>query len=302
MRVHAILNRDGGTLRTADLNLLETVIRDEFRLHGHEIEVALCGGDEMGDQIAAQAKRGDLDVLMVGGGDGTVSSAAAAVAGTHIALGVLPAGTMNLFARSIRIPLGLGEAVKALANGRVTEVDIASVNGKYFVHQFAVGMHARMVRTREKLEYGSRFGKMWASVRAVVTAAKSLPFVNLTMEIDGRMRTIRTPAVAISNNIYGDGHLPYADDPRGGRLGIYIMRSNTRAAALKVTVDMMRGAWKDSQKLTVLTAAELNIDHHGAKAENRSVMDGELTELAPRSRVRIHPRGLRVLVPDDVDI
>ncbi len=299
MKVHAILNRHGGTLRTTDLELLSSAIRSEFQLHGHAIEVELVEGPDVGARIEAQAKRSDLDVLMVGGGDGTVSSAAAAVAGTSIALAILPAGTMNLFARSLQIPMGLDPAVRSLANGRIAEVDIASVNGRYFVHQFAVGMHARMVRTREKLDYHSRLGKMWASVRAVVTAAGSLPMVDLRVEIDGKAQVIRTPAVAISNNIYGDGHLPYADDPQGGKLGIYIMRATSRMAVLKTTLDMMRGAWKDTDKLTVLTADKLVIEHQRSKSRNRSVMDGELRSLDRRSEVRIHPKGLKVLVPDE---
>ncbi|WP_279479993.1 diacylglycerol kinase family protein [Aureimonas sp. SK2] len=299
MKVHAILNRHGGTLRTTDLDLLRSAIRGEFELHGHEIEVEIVEGPEVGRRIEAQAGRDDLDVLMVGGGDGTVSSAAAAVAGTPIALGILPAGTMNLFARSLQIPMGLDPAVKALANGRIAEVDIASVNGQYFVHQFAVGMHARMVRTREKLDYHSRIGKMWASVRAVVTAASSLPMVELRVEIDGKAQVILTPAVAVSNNIYGNGHLPYADDPRGGKLGIYIMKATSRMAVLKTTIDMMRGAWQGATHLTVLTADQLVIEHRRPKSRNRSVMDGELRSLDRRSEVRIHPRGLKVLVPDE---
>ncbi|WP_062012555.1 diacylglycerol kinase family protein [Aureimonas sp. AU4] len=302
MRVHAILNRDGGTLRTLDLDLLSAQIRDEFALHGHEIEVEEVGGGEVEDAIGRQSGRADLDVLLVGGGDGTVSEAAGAVAGGRIALGLLPAGTMNLFARSLHIPLSLEEAVRSLATGRVVEVDIASVNGRYFVHQFAVGVHARMVRTREKLDYGSRLGKMWASVKAVGAAVRALPVVDLSIEIDGRNENVRTPAVAISNNIYGDGHLPYADDPQAGRLGIYLMRSTDRAAVLKLTIDMMRGAWKASQALSVAEADLIRIRYHGRKRHDRAVMDGELHDLDEVSEVRIHPRGLRVLVPDEAPL
>ncbi len=299
MKVHAILNREGGTLRTTDLDLLTSVICDEFRLHGHEIEVVVLGSAEIGEEIRKQSLRGDLDVLMVGGGDGTVASAAGAVAGTSIALGLLPAGTMNLFARSLQIPLVLDQAVKALATGRVAEVDIASVNGDYFVHQFAVGLHARMVRTREKLDYASRFGKMWASVRAVGSAIQSRPSVELKLTVDGKLETIRTPAVAISNNVYGDGHVPFADDPQGGKLGIYLMRSSDRGAVLKLTVDMMRGAWKANENLTVAAADDIRIEYRGAKTKDRAVMDGELKDLARVSNVKIHRRGLKVLVPEE---
>ena len=99
MKVHAILNREGGTLRTTDLDLLSSVICDEFRLHGHEIDVVVLGSADIGEEIRKQVARENLDVLMVGGGDGTVASAASAVAGSSIALGLLPAsaatGTWN---------------------------------------------------------------------------------------------------------------------------------------------------------------------------------------------------------------
>lgn len=302
MKVQAILNRGGGTLRTTDLGVLRSLICDEFSLHGHEIDVEVLSGDQLIESIRSQATRGDLDVLMVGGGDGTVSAAAAAVADTHIALAVLPAGTMNLFARSLEIPLELEEAVRSLSTGRIVEVDIASVNGEYFVHQFAVGLHARMVRTREKLDYGSRIGKMWASTKAIASAIQSLPLVNIEIEIDGKRESIQTPAVAISNNIYGDGHVPYADDPQAGKLGVYLMRSTDRKQVVKLTLDMMRGAWKANQDLTVAQADSIRIVYGGRKTHNRAVMDGELKTLARVSDIEIHKRGLKVLVPYEASL
>ncbi|WP_062111958.1 diacylglycerol/lipid kinase family protein [Aureimonas sp. AU40] len=302
MKVHALLNRGGGTLRTLDLDILSALICDEFRMHGHEIEVDLLSGEELIGSIREHSERSDLDVLMVGGGDGTVSAAAAAVAHSPVALGVLPAGTMNLFARSLQIPLELEQAIRALSTGRIVEVDIASVNDEFFIHQFAVGLHARMVRTRDKIDYGSKVGKMWASVKAVVSAVRSLPLVDLEIEIDGKRESIRTPAVAISNNLYGDGHLPFADDPQAGRLGIYLMRSHDRAAMLKMTMDMMRGAWKANKDLTVTEADSIRIVYGGRKTHSRAVMDGELKNLDRVSDVTIHRRGLKVLVPESATI
>ena len=159
MDVHVILNRTGGTLRTTNLDLLTALIRDEFTLHGHRVEIEVVDGHDIAHAIGQVAARTDIDVLMVGGGDGTVSCAAGAVAGTDIALAILPAGTMNLYARTLQIPLELAAAVNALASGIVVDVDIAMVNDKPFVHQFAVGVHARMVRMREKFDYASRVGK-----------------------------------------------------------------------------------------------------------------------------------------------
>ena len=112
---------------------------------------------------ARQGRASRADVVLAGGGDGTVSAAAAALMGKKKALAILPAGTMNLFARGLGIPLSLDAAVEAFADGEVRPVDMASANGRPFVHQFSIGMHAKMVGVRDKMEFGSRLGKMRAS-------------------------------------------------------------------------------------------------------------------------------------------
>ena len=86
--------------------------------------------------------------------------------GKKKALAILPAGTMNLFARSLGIPLTLDAAVQSFADGKVQAVDIATANGQPFVHQFSIGMHAKLVHLREKMDFGSRLGKIRASARA----------------------------------------------------------------------------------------------------------------------------------------
>ncbi|WP_152046098.1 diacylglycerol/lipid kinase family protein [Aureimonas psammosilenae] len=299
MKIHVILNADGGTLRTMDLEELRQTIESEFALHGHEIETELPHGSEIGEAIKKAAARDDIDVLLVGGGDGTVSSAAEALMGRPIALGILPAGTMNLFARTLQIPQQLPEAIAALADGRIADVDIATVNGKPFVHQFAVGMHARIVRMRDKLHYGSRFGKMFASTRAIMTTLRRMPIVEVEVGIEGERKLLKTPALAVSNNLYGEGHLPYADDPRGGELGIYICRTTDRLAVARLTLSILFGSWRNSPYLAVYTAQRIVFDYHHRRRQNRAVRDGELEEVATRSEVVIHPKALKALVPRD---
>lgn len=298
MRIHAILNEHGGTLRTTDLAVFSRLIVDEFAMHGHSAEVEIVSGEALMAAIKAASERDDLDVLVVGGGDGTVSAAAGALVGKEIALGVLPAGTMNLYARTLQIPLAIEQAVSALSDGEITGVDIASVNGHPFVHQFSVGLHARMVRNRERLDYGSRIGKMWATTRAIATTLKSLPLTRLEIELDGKTQWIESPAIAISNNLYGEGHLPYANDPSGGVLGIYICNVTDPLPALKLTLDMMRGAWRDNPAISVLTARRIRMERRSKqRSKARAVRDGELVDLDDVSVVEILPKALKVLVP-----
>lgn len=299
MRVLALLNRDGGTLKTTDLDELGERIQAEFEFHGHSIEVDLCHGPQIVPTLAKAARRTDIDVLLVGGGDGTVSAAASVLHRTNIALAILPAGTMNLFARTLQIPLEPEDAIAALASGRRIAVDYATANGEPFVHQYAIGLHARMVRMREGIEYGSRIGKIFATSRAVWLALRRLPRVEVTLDIDGETRTMRSTAVAVSNNLYGPGHIPYADDPLGGRLGIYICTEKRILPVMKLTLDIMVGTWRHNPALSVTTAERMEILYAGRNRTKRAVRDGELQTLDERTVVEIHPRGLNVLVPTE---
>jgi YegS/Rv2252/BmrU family lipid kinase len=80
------------------------------------------------------------DLLVVGGGDGTVSYAAGRVAGTNVTLGVLPLGTANDFARTLEIPNNLAEACAAVADGKVVDIDLGRANGEPFLNVASVGL------------------------------------------------------------------------------------------------------------------------------------------------------------------
>ena len=299
MDILALLNRDGGTLKTMDCDELAALISDEFQVHGHQIRVETCAGGEIVRAIEKAAARTDLDALIVGGGDGTVSAAASALVGGEIALGILPAGTMNLFARTLQVPLDLKLAIAALASGEIAMVDYGTVNGEPFLHQFAIGMHARMVRLRAKISYGSRIGKIWATTRAMFAAVRRLPNLDIEISVDGVRYDGKTPAVAVSNNVYGPGHIPYADNPVGGILGVYICTESRAVAMSRLTFDIMVGNWRTNPSLKMLSGRKVILDYHGRHHKNRAVRDGELVVLKERTEIELHARGLSVLVPAD---
>jgi diacylglycerol kinase family enzyme len=179
--------------------------------------------------------------VVVGGGDGTVSAAASAAAQSGLALGILPLGTMNLFARSLAIPLDMREAAEALAAGRVSAVDIGEVNGRFFIHHVTLGLHPRMIRIRERLSYGSRLGKIWATIQAWWMAVRQPPRLEARIRADDQHFSRRTAAILVSNNPWGEGHLPYADDLRQGRLGLYVTTSRRWQDLLQLTARMTLG-------------------------------------------------------------
>ena len=95
-----------------------------------------------------KAASGQRRLVLAGGGDGTVSAAAAQLMDTEKALAILPAGTMNLFARGLGIPLTLDAALRAFADGEVQNGRYCERQWPAFVHQFSIGMHAKMVQLR----------------------------------------------------------------------------------------------------------------------------------------------------------
>ena len=100
--------------------------------------------------LAMRLLRDGSHTLVAGGGDGTVSSVAAAVVQTQALLGILPLGTLNHFAKDLKLPLDLAGAVRTLKTGTVRSVDLAEVNGRAFINNSGLGLYASLVTQREK--------------------------------------------------------------------------------------------------------------------------------------------------------
>ena len=297
MRFHVVLNRDGGTLRGGDSDRLAQRLGDRLRELGHEVDVAVVAGGEV-ETALGQAAKGAFDVVMVGGGDGTVSAAAARLAGSDKALAVLPAGTMNLFARGLGIPLDLDAAVDALGRGTVRPVDVAAADGRIFVHQFSVGLHTKLIRLRRKKAFGSRPGKMWASLQAGLAAFLKPPRLEAVLEIDGRELSVRTSGIGITNNLLGEGYrLPYAARPDGGVIGVYITRAQRRRDLARFLLGAAIGRWKRNAHVDIHEAREVTLRLVAHHRRFGCALDGELAELGNVTHLRIMPGALKVLVP-----
>ena len=296
MRFVAVLNKDGGTLRTTDLEAFSKRMTETLEAAGHTVDIRIVSGKQLTEALdKAAASR--ADIVLAGGGDGTISAAAARLKDSKKALAILPAGTMNLFARSLGIPLGLDDAVRSFGDGEVRAVDIATANGQPFVHQFSVGMHAKMVHLRDKMDFGSRLGKIRASFRAAWDTVKNPQAFDVTLTIGDAEVVTRTTGIGVTNNLFGEGHLPYADKPDGGILGIYVTIAEHRGELIRFFVNMARGKWRDNEQVEIHQADKVVLTIKSRRAKPHCVIDGELTKLERRTEIRIHPGALKVLLP-----
>jgi len=297
MRLAMILNRDGGTLRTLDLDAFS---REAIRIleeAGHTVDVDAVAGSQFAEAIKRTTARDDIDGFIVGGGDGSISAAAAQAFRSGMPLGVLPAGTMNLFARSLGMPLNLPGALKALSTAIVRKVDIATANDRPFVHQFSIGLHARLVRLRNARDFASRRGKMMATASALLEVIRNPPTFEVVSDVGRGPERKKVSAVSVTNNPFGARAIPYADRLDGGVLGVYYSRAETPAHVLSLAIGAMMGRLYVNAHIDAETAHEVSLHFPKLRHDANSVIDGELVPLTLDVNLKIHPAALVVLAP-----
>jgi len=296
MKLIGFFNRDGGTFRTTDMEAYEKHAERVFRDAGHDFEAVVFPGKAIVPAMERAARRDDIDGIVAGGGDGTISAASSIAWKNGVALGVIPAGTMNLFARSLRIPLDIWQALDVLASGEVDHVDIASANDRPFIHQFSAGLHARMVRYRNSYTYRSRLGKMRASTRAAFGVVLNPPEFEVEFEAIGIRERRKVSAVSVSNNPFGENALLYADSLTSGELGFYTAKPLKPWGVARLAIDLLRGKVRENADVMIMYPAEVHLHFPKLHSKANCVMDGELLPLARDVALKLHPGELKVLV------
>jgi diacylglycerol kinase family enzyme len=298
-RVFVLLNSGAGTLREGDDDAVVSRIEEALTAGGHQVEVVTAPGGELQSRLDERLSRDRPDTVIVGGGDGTVSGVAAALCETGIAMGILPLGTMNLFARSVGMPLDLDEALAALTGATTRNVDLGEVNGRIFIHHVSMGLQPRLVAMREKADYGSRVGKIFATFRALLAIMRRPPRLQVRVTLEGEVLDIQTPALVVSNNMFGPNHLPYADALDRGVLGIYICTSHHPVDVAQVTLEALLGSWHARDRVKTLSARSITVERRSRRRQRIvATVDGELVTFEGAIEMKIRPGCLTVLAPE----
>ncbi|HUP29845.1 MAG TPA: diacylglycerol kinase family protein, partial [Usitatibacter sp.] len=232
-----------------------------------------------------------------GGGDGTLSSVASLVVGSETALGVLPLGTLNHFAKDLGMPLDLADAVAVLARGKQSEVDVGEVNGRMFLNNSSLGIYPDIVRDRTRQQRRLGRGKRWALVWATITALRRSAFLHLRITVDGRERIARTPFIFIGNNAYVmEGfEIGKREGLQDGKLSIYFTRRCTRLGLVGLGLRALFGRLTQAHDFEALLAAEVSVETRHSRLPVSA--DGEVFASNSPFEYRIRPRALKVVVP-----
>lgn len=256
-------------------------------------------GEEM-IATARQALADGADMIVAGGGDGTVNAVASVVAGSGVRFGVLPLGTLNHFAKDLNIPLVLDEAVANLAHGVAMRVDVGEVNGRIFLNNSSLGLYPAVVRDRDQQQRRQGRSKWVAFSWAAIAALRRYPFLNVHLRINGEEHARRTPFVFIGNNEYIMQGLNMGGRERldGGVLSLYVAQRPTRLGLLRLAFHALRGSLAEARDFDVLTATSMEIDTRHPRLHVAT--DGEVTLMQTPLSYRLRPAALTVMVPAPV--
>ncbi|MYM90228.1 sphingosine kinase [Rugamonas sp. FT82W] len=271
-------------------------LTEKFRSHGVEPDITLA---KSGAEMIARAERAVAEgapVVVAGGGDGTINAVASALAGTATRLGVLPLGTLNHFAKDLKIPLELDAAVANVVRGRACAVDVGEVNGRIFLNNSGLGIYPDIVRDREQQQRHLGRSKWPAFGRALFAALRRFPFMSVRLKINGEEHLRRTPFVFIGNNEYQQGlTLGARAGLDSGKLCLYVAQKPSRLGLLRYGLHAMLGKLGQERDFDVLSASELIIEtrHH----HMRVATDGEVSLMKPPLCYRSRAAALSVIVP-----
>lgn len=269
-----------------------------FQEHGIRAEVhAVEGGRGIAELVQEAVRRGSFAVVAAGG-DGTVSTVASGLVGLETAMGVVPVGTLNHFARDMRIPLDIDEAAHTIAAGRFRTIDVGDVNGRFFVNNSSLGLYPSVVRGRgleHRLGRSKGAALLWATLAALRHHPSAL--IRLVPD-DGKTVTLQTPLVFIGNNRYAMNGLKIGSRPslETGKLAMYVLHREGALSLLRMGIEAVFGRLRGGVDFDFLLTDSVRVELRRARVDVAT--DGEVSTFAPPLTYRTHPRTLRVLVPD----
>ena len=265
------------------------VLRTIGQLSGSIMRATAAAGDAL--TLAKWGVDHGYKTIVAAGGDGTINEVVNGLAGADVRLGILPIGTMNVFASELGIPTELARAWKVIEAGHVRRIDLARANTHYFVQLAGVGLDAQVVQATS-WNLKKNFGPLSYVIAAAQIAAQKPP--RLFVEADGE--THEGSFVLVGNGRYYGG--PFAFFSRAqiddGKLDILIFRNLGYLDIARYLGGILTGTHTDLPDVRYFQTKRASVS---SEVEVPVELDGELEGLLPVT-FRISSRKLSVLTPE----
>ena len=281
-------------------------LKAELDRSGRAGEVMVADeGEDIAHLAARAAQRAEREggIVVVAGGDGTVSAVASAVVPRGIALGVVPEGTFNLLARNYGISEDSTEAIRIALTGQTMPVQVGRVNDLLFLVNASIGLYPKLLADRE--QFKSRFGRRrWVALLAgMKTLLGEFRPLTLDIELDGQRRKLQTPTLFIGNNRMQLERLglPEAQATERGQLVLLTAPPFGFWTLLKLMLQAALGRLNQASEAEAVAFRVLEVarkPRSGSKRRQFGIaLDGERARIESPARFSVEPRPLWLIVP-----
>lgn len=271
-------------------------VRDLFRERGVEAEWVVVSGPRL-DEAVREALESGATGIILGGGDGSISTVASVLAHGSVPLGILPMGTLNHFSRHLGIPADLAGAVEVIVAGHSRRVDLGEVNGCFFVNNSSIGGYPAVIRHREHQRRRFGRGKWTAFAYAFARFLKRYRTMDVVLQLESRNIARKTPFVFVGNNQYllNETLTATRDSLTAGCLCVYTARCDHWMQFLRLFGLLLTNRLADAPEFESHC-----VDETVVRTRHRHLdvsRDGEIHSMEMPLHYRIHPGALSVLVP-----
>lgn len=253
--------------------------------------------DDLIRAVKAALKDDATTRIVVGGGDGTISTVADAIAHRDITLGVLPLGTGNDFTRIMGVPLDLPGACQVITGGSTRTVNLGRVNGRYFLNTVLIGFPAHI--NHSVPGWAKRFlGKTAYPLAASAALLQPRPF-RANIAVDGKRHELETSLVVLGNGRFHPPveALPETERVDLDRLVVQVPRDGTAGLLFRLGLEYLRTGQLNPALLLTLSGREVVVETDRPQEID---VDGVFAGWTPASAV-LAPGALRVIVPSSGD-
>lgn len=294
MRAALICNPRAGK-READGGVDEAVATLESA--GWQIEVSQTVAPFDASRLAREAAEAGMEAVLVAGGDGTLNEAVQGLEGTETALGYLPYGTVNIWAREIGVPGNPVLAARAIADGRVEVIDLGRANDRYFLLMAGVGLDAAVVRRAQGIEHHkARFGIL-PYLAAGLSTVPTYRARDIELRYDGIIRRVQALMLVIGNTRFYAGRYRLTPNAvaNDGWLDLCIVKGRGPLAMMRQSFPVLLSGSVSLSDVELLRVRSLSVQ---SDEPIPFQLDGELAGTTP-VEFSVVPRALRVIVPKD---
>ncbi|GJE46276.1 lipid kinase [Methylobacterium soli] len=233
------------------------------------------------------------DLVILGGGDGTLNAAAPALVETGLPLGILPLGTANDLARSLAIPLDPLAAAELITTAEAQPADLGWVNGHYYFNVASIGFSAELAGDLTA-ESKKKWGTLGYAIAAVRVLRRVRPFT-VTIEHDGTTEKVVTIQASVGNGRHYGGGMTVEEGASvdDGKLDFYSLEVAHWWRLIALLPALRRGTHGQSDDVRAFKTTEIRLTTRRPRPVNT---DGELTTHTP-AHFKVVPKAVRIYAP-----